>query len=206
MAVNNCINNRADSLTAVTNGLTVTLGATTLTPLAAGTAGIVTKTTAGVLGAIENTSNDGYLLISKADASNPIWAALTAGAGVSITRGANSISIASTATGMAWAAETGATKTIVVGHGYIANIGGGVAFALPATSAVGDLFEIAGQLGNWSITQAATQYIFLGTAETTPGVTGSITASDAKDCISAVCIEADKGWVIKSSVGNLSLA
>jgi hypothetical protein len=218
---NNAINNTAYSLTATTGGvtataggltataggLTVTAGDTTLTPLAAATAGLLTKTTTGVVGAIENTANDGYVLISKADASNPVWAGLTAGANITITPGANSISIAASGgSGMSWAAETGATKTIVVGEGYIANRAGGVAFALPATSSVGDLFEIAGMDGLWSITQAANQYIFLGSVETTVGAGGSITATDAKDCVSAVCIEADKGWVIKSSVGNLTLA
>jgi hypothetical protein len=212
--VNNGINNQAYSLTATTGGLTataggltVTAGTTTLTPLAAATAGMVTKTTTGVLGAIENTANDGYVLISKADASAPIWAGLTAGANITITPGANSISIASTGgSGMTWAAETGATKTIVVGNGYIANLAAGVAFALPAASAVGDIFEIAGMTGLWSITQGANQYIHLGSVVTTTGVGGSVTATDAKDSISAVCIEADKGWVIKSVIGNLTLA
>lgn len=212
--VNNSINNTAYSLTATTGGvtataggLTVTAGDTTLTPLAAATGGLITKSTTGVLGAVENTANDGYVLISKADASAPVWAGLTQGANVTITRGANSITIAAAGgSGMTWTAETGATKTIVVSNGYIANRAGGVAFALPATSAVGDIFEIAGQDGLWSITQAANQYIHLGSVATTTGAGGSVTATNAKDCVSVVCIEADLGWVIKSSVGNLTLA
>lgn len=205
MAVNNCINNQGDSLTAVTNGLTVTLGATTLTPIAAVSSGIVKISNTGVLSTLEDSvATDGQVLIS-ANAGVPAWASLTAGENIIITPGANSITIAASG-GLSFSEETG-DKTIVVNEGYIANKAvTALAFALPAASAVGDVFAIVGNGATmWTVSQAANQYIHLGNAVTTVGVAGGLAATHAKDCIEAVCIEADKGWVIRSAIGNITL-
>lgn len=170
------------ALTITNGGLTVTAGTVAFSALSWGTAcfnatGEISSQAPGVAGQV---------LTSNGAAALPTFQAPSGG--------------------MLWAAETNATKTIVVNSGYIANRGGGVAFALPATSAVGTTFAIAGQLGLWSITQAANQYILFGNTATTTGVAGSLTATNAQDCLFAVCIEADKGWVVTSSVGNLTLA
>lgn len=195
------------ALTITNGGLTVSAGSTTLSALAAVTAGIVTKTTTGVLGAIENTANDGYVLISKADASNPVWAGLTAGAGVTITPGANSISIAASA-GLSWNEAVADVAPMVVENGYIANKAGTTcSMALPASSAVGATMEVVGKgATGWIITQAANQRIFFGNAATTLGAAGTLASTDAHDCIELVCTTADLIWTVKSSVGNLTLA
>lgn len=199
------------ALTITDGGLTVTSGSTTLTPLAAGTAGVVTKSTTGVLGAIENTANDGYLLISKADASNPIWAGLTAGAGISVTPGANSITITNTSlSGLVWAEATADLAPMVVGYGYVANKAGTMlSAALPATAALGDTIEIVGKGATlWTITQGANQFINFGSTTTTVGTGGSITATNQNDAIALVCTTAgaSTGWTIKHAVGNLTIA
>ena len=99
---------------------------------------------------------------------------------------------------------TNATKTIVVNYEYGANRGGGVAFTLPATSPVGSKFTITGISGLWSLAQAASQYVNMGAFTTTIGVGGLLTATNARDSISCICIEADKGWNITSSMGNIN--
>ena len=193
------------ALTITDGGLTVTAGATTLTPLAAATAGIVTKTTAGVLGAIENTANDGYVLISKANASNPVWASLTQGANITITPGANSITIAAGAGGTAWAVDTTGTIALVAGNGYIINKVTLTTATLPATAAVGGTIEITGMgAGGWLIAQRANQMIYFGAYTTTTGIGGSLASTSDRDTIKMICIVADLEFQVISSIGNIT--
>lgn len=145
---------------------------------------------------------NGQLIIGSTG-NAPSAATLTAGANVTITNAAGSITIASG--GLTYAEETGANKTIVNNYEYGANRGGGVAFALPATAAAGTRFAITGIAGLWSITQAANQYIKYGNLNTTTGVGGSLTATDAGDCLMCTCIVADLGWRVTSSTGNITV-
>jgi len=107
--------------------------------------------------------------------------------------------------GLSYAEEVGATKTIVIDYEYGANRGGGVAFALPATAAIGTRFAITGIAGLWSITQAANQYVGFAALTTTVGVGGSLTATNAGDCLTCTCIVADLGWRVTSAVGNITI-
>ncbi len=149
-----------------------------------------TGTVMALLGPLTN----GQLIVGSTG-SIPVAASLTAGANITITPGAGTITIASTGN-MNWTAVTGATQTIAVNNAYIANRGGGVAFALPATSAVGDTFTIVGQLGTWSITQAAGQQINVGATATTLGATGTLTSAAATDSANFVCITANTIWQV----------
>lgn len=117
---------------------------------------------------------------------------VVAGAGITKT---NNI-ITSSGGGLTWSAATGATQAIAVSHGYIANRGGGVAFSLPATSSLGDVFTIVGLSGVWSITQGAGQQINIGAGATTVGVGGSITAAAATDSACFVCTVANLNWQV----------
>lgn len=101
---------------------------------------------------------------------------------------------------------TAATKTIVVNYTYGANRGGGVAFTLPPTATVGSHFTIIGIAGLWSVAQNALQYVKIGSTTSTIGVTGSITATNAADSVTFVCVVADTGWVATSSMGNITIA
>ena len=73
---------------------------------------MVVSGTTGIISHIENPTTNGQLLISKSDGTNPIWASLTAGANISITPGANSISIA--ASGVIGISEVTADTQLVV--------------------------------------------------------------------------------------------
>ena len=150
-------------------------------------------------------NTNGMLLIGSAGA-DPVAATLTQGSNITITNAAGSITIASTASGgFTYAEETGATKTIVNDYEYGANRGGGVAFALPASAAVGKRFAITGISGLWSVTQAANQYIAVGNTASTTGIGGSLTATNAGDCITCTCIVADLGWRVTSMMGNVTV-
>jgi len=155
-------------------------------------------------------ATDGKVLIGST-AGAPAAATLTAGAGISITNGSNSISIAATGAaggGLVWTDVTGATQTIVAGNGYLANRGGGVAFTLPAASTVGDVFVIAGVQGSWTLAQNANQQIKIGSSATSVGAGGSLASTNANDCIYAVAsnTSANSVWIVFNSMGNITVA
>lgn len=133
-------------------------------------------------------------------------ATITAGTGISVTAGANSITIASTATALTWSVIT-ADQTAAVNKGYICNKAGTLALALPASSAVGDIIEVTGinTATGWQITQAAGQQIFFGTSSTTLGATGTLTSSNIRDSIKMVCVVANTTWNVISSIGDITI-
>lgn len=195
------------ALTITAGGFTVTSGSTTLTPLAGTNGGVMVSSTAGVLSHVENPTTNGQLLISKSDGTDPIWASITAGAGISVTPGANSITIATTG-GVSWIEAIADVAPLIVNTGYITNKAGtACSMALPATSLVGDVIEVVGKgATGWIITQAATQYIVFGNQTTTVGVAGSLASTHQRDSLEMVCVEANKGWTLKSAIGNMTLA
>lgn len=102
---------------------------------------------------------------------------------------------------------TGASQTIVINNGYIANNAGGVAFTLPATAAVGTLFAIQGSgSGGWSIAQNANQILHVGSVASTAGVTGSVSSSNRYNSVIFVCIVSGLEWVtFGGPQGNLTI-
>jgi len=132
-------------------------------------------------------------------------ATITAGAGISVTPGANTITIAST-NGIAWTEVTGTSQAMAVDSGYIANNAGLVTLTLPATAAVGDRVRIAGKgAGGWKCAQNAGQTINFGNTATTVGTGGSIDSTNQYDALELLCITANTTWVTLSSVGNLNV-
>jgi len=136
-------------------------------------------------------------------------AILTAGTNISITGGANTITIAGTgAAGFSWSVIT-VNQTAVVNQGYITNKATTLVLLLPATAAIGDMIRVTGiqTAASWQITQNANQQIFFGTGSTTIGVGGSITATAIHDSIEMVCVVAgaSTNWNIISAIGNLTI-
>lgn len=130
------------------------------------------------------------------------------GAGIAITGSGDDITVTATITPflIAWSVITAATKTIVVNEGYFANRGAGVAFVLPATSAVGDVFYVSGiDAGGWSITQSAGQNIRIGNQISTTGGGGSLASTAIGDSVFCVCSVANTSWVVQSSMGNITI-
>ncbi len=133
-------------------------------------------------------------------------AVITAGAGISVTPGANTITIAATTAFFTW--QVVAVNTpIVTDNGYIANGAGTLTFSLPAVSVVGDEFAITGMNNatGWQVTQGAGQQIFIGLTNTTLGAGGSLTSSATRDSIQCVCIVANTTWQVISMVGNITI-
>ncbi len=150
---------------------------------------------------------DGQVLIG-ATGGSPIWASITAGSGITLTPGANSLTIASSGGGggMTWTEVTSGTQALAVANGYIMNNGGGVVGTLPAVAAVGDIIAIVGKnAGGWSIAQNAGQTIHFGIFDTTTGGGGSLSSSARYDCVEIICTTTNTDFVVRSSIGNLSV-
>ncbi len=147
---------------------------------------------------------DGQLLIGSTAAPNIRVATLTAGAGISITNGAGSITIASSGA-LVWTA-IGASQTLAVNNGYFCTGGAALSLLLPPVSAVGDEVEVSlDGSASFIITQGAGQQIRMGTSLTTLGAGGSIASNAQGDSLRLVCSVANLKWNVVSSIGNLTI-
>lgn len=134
-------------------------------------------------------------------------ATITAGTGITVTPGANTITIAASSAGFIWSTIT-ADQTAAINNGYICNKAGTLALALPAVSAVGSIIEVIGinNATGWRITQASGQQIFFGASSTTLGTGGSLASSATRDGIRIVCITANTTWqVTPAPMGNITV-
>jgi hypothetical protein len=108
--------------------------------------------------------------------------------------------------GLPWTDVTGTTQAMAVHNGYVADNAGLVTLTLPATAAFGSVIAVAGKgSGGWKIAQNASQSIHCGTGTTTTGTGGSISSTNANDCIFILCTTADTTFTMLHSVGNLTL-
>lgn len=105
-----------------------------------------------------------------------------------------------------WSVIT-ANQTAAVNNGYFCNKAGTLTLALPASSAVGDVIEVANinTATGTQITQAAGQQIFIGNTNTTSGAGGSLTSSATGDTLKLVCRTANTVWQVISMIGNWSI-
>jgi hypothetical protein len=165
---------------------------------------VLTTNASGVITPIVVTN--GQVVIGNT-AGAPLAATLTASTGISITNGANSITIASNGANP-WVDQTTASVTMAVNTGYTSDAGASlVTFTLPATSAIGDWVEINGKgSGGYTIAQAAGQAIHYGNLTSTVGVGGFLSSSNQWDCVRLRCVTANTTWTVVSSVGNLTVA
>lgn len=96
--------------------------------------------------------------------------------------------------------------TMAANNGYVVDDGASlVTLALPAVAAFGSRFEIVGKgSGGWTITEAAGQTIYYGTSTCTT-TTGSLSSTQTYDCVELICVTANTTFVVKSSIGNLTV-
>jgi hypothetical protein len=195
-----------NSINSTASVFDVSVGDLTVANLGGTYGGVVLATAStGVIAHVENSTTAGQLLISKADGSNPIWASITPGTGISVTPGSNSITIAAT-TAMSWSAKTTSFSMVAL-NGYIANHASVLVVAtLPSTATVGDIFEITNiGVAGFKVAQNALQYIYFGLNKTTIGTGGSLSSSNLGDSLRFICTVTDVGFQMLSAIGNIAL-
>lgn len=144
--------------------------------------------------AFTSPMTNGELLIGSTS-NAPVLTTITAGTGISVTNGAGSITIASTATGLNWSTVT-TNQTMGANDGYFANSGSQLQFLLPTTAAEGSELAIAGiNTGGWQITQNANQSIIIGSSVSSTGTGGSVSSAHGNDSILLVCSVANLQWI-----------
>lgn len=131
---------------------------------------------------------------------------IVGGAGISTSGAGNTVTITATGAGYTWNTVAGISQALVKDNGYInANVAL-TTFTLPATAAVGDTFQIAGQgAGGWSIAQNAGQTIHVSGVSSTVGVLGTVSSNNRRDCIELVCTVVDTEFTAVDFVGTLTV-
>lgn len=177
------------------NALLYASSSNTVTGLAAVNNSVLTTGSGGV--PTWAALGDGQLIIGSGSGA-PIAATLTAGTNISITNGANSITINSTATSLAWTTDATGSITIAVNNGYVCGNATLTTAALPATAPLGSVVAIEGLgAGGWALAANTGQTIQVGTASSTSG--GTVTSAAATDNIYLVCIVANTIWRMTST-------
>lgn len=131
---------------------------------------------------------------------------ITAGTGISVTNAANSITIASTGIGsLNWNDVSGTTQAAAVNQGYIISNASQTTVTLPATSAEGSVFAIAGKgVGGWIMQANTGQVIHSGSSATSSA--GSLTSTNQWDSVTIVCVTANTTFSVIASQGILTVA
>jgi trimeric autotransporter adhesin len=152
-------------------------------------------------------ATNGQLPIGSTGA-DPVLATLSAGAGISISNGAGSITISNTGAGFTWFDVTGGSATLAAESGYIADKSTLTTFTMPTNNAIGDTIKIVGKgTGLWKIVYTTGQNIVFGSSTSTT-TTGNISSTNAGDCIEMVCTTASASapiFTVVSSIGSPSI-
>jgi hypothetical protein len=179
-------------------------GANTVTGLATANSSVLVTNSSGVP-AWSGAMTNGQIIIGSTTAT-PTAATITAGAGISVTNGAASITIASTGAGYTWNDITGTSATMVVQNAYVSDNAGLVTLTLPTTAAFGSTILVVGKgAGGWTVAQNSGQSITAGSSTTTSGATGSLSSTNAKDFIQLACTTANTGWTVIGMQGNITV-
>lgn len=149
---------------------------------------------------------DGQIVIGATGLA-PMANTLTAGPGIAITNGPNSITI-STGGFLPWLNVTTPTQLMAANTAYVCNcVSSSITFSLPVSASIGQEFQIVGNSSmGWSIAQNASQTIHFGNVNSTTGATGSVASSLRYDGIIFVCTVVNTDFVVYDAVGNLTVA
>ncbi len=154
---------------------------------------------------VGKVTTDGQLLIGATAAPNIRVATLTAGAGISVTNGAGSITITNTGSAFPWS-TVAINTSLSVNSGYISNGGALLTHTLPGTAAIGDMIEILGiGAGLFKVAQPAGVTVHFGGSSTTTGAGGSLTSLNQYDTILLKCVIADTDWSVTAASSNFTV-
>jgi hypothetical protein len=198
--------NGAAGRVVIAKNLTVSTGNIIFTPLTTARASTVRASPTGTLAALVDPAVDGQVMISSS-VGVATWASITAGAGITLTPGHNSLQISSVGGGFTWNEVLLNTVALAADNGYILENVGLTTASLPALCPVGDTIRIVGTTaGLFRITQGLGQSIKIGSTSTTPGVAGALDSTAIYDVLELLCVVANTTFVVLSSVGNFTVS
>lgn len=169
-----------------------------------------TSTTECAIGGINGVSLGNTATVVTMGGTDPDklgTAVITAGTGVTITPSANTITISASASGTTWYDVISGSATLAASSGYVINNAGATTLTLPTSASLGDTIQIVGRQGIWAIIYGVGQYIKFGTQDTTI-TSGQLSATDASDCVTLVCIIPSVTtpiFAVTSSIGNITV-
>ena len=142
---------------------------------------------------------DGQVLIGSS-AGVPVLGTISAGAGISVTNGNNSITIAATAS-VAWIDALSTPVAVVAESGYLADTGAvKTVFNLPIAPAFGSVVRVSGfSAGGWIINAGAGDTIQIGSVNA-PNSVSSANQFDAIELLYAGA--ANAMWIYQDGVSN----
>jgi hypothetical protein len=194
---------------ATTDG-TVYYDGTRLVTTATGTSGqVLTSNGAGVAPTYQAVPSTTLTFDADSGSATPSSNIITfSGAGtVSTSASGSTVTITGSASVFPWTVVTGASASMAVNNGYIANNGGTCVLTLPATAAVGSIIRVTGINNNtgWKIAQNSGQIIHFGDSDTTTGATGFLASSLTRDSVELVCVITNTDWNVLSVQGNVQV-
>lgn len=146
-------------------------------------------------------ATDGQLIIGST-AGVPAATTLTAGSGINISNGSNSITISASGSGFAWT-DQGSSTVMVAESGYFATAA--VTLTLPASPSQGDTVRVIVDNASTCIVAANTgQTIRFGT--TTSTVAGTFTNTARGDSMTLTYRTADTTWLVYAAQGTWGAA
>lgn len=164
--------------------------------LATANQGVLTTGTTGIP-VITAIATNGQLIIGST-AGAPAAATLSAGTGISITNGANSITIAATGSEMTWTDEA-ISFAAAVGNGYF--ITANATATMPAGSQGNVIaFAVDAAATTLTVQAAAGQIIRIGSAVS--AATGTAANNARGDSVTFVYRSSDTAWIATSIIGT----
>jgi hypothetical protein len=150
-----------------------------------------------------------YVCTTTGSSTTAVWTksiTLTAGSGITIAQGGNTITISTSGSAMTWNEVVGTSASMTTNNGYVSNNAGLVTLTLPTTASFGDTLEIIGKgAGGWIIAQGASQQIVVGNASSTAGAGGSVASTNRRDSTQLVCTTANTVWTVRGAPQSAGL-
>lgn len=182
--------------TTTINQILYSSAANTVAGLATANNGVLTTGTTGIP-VITALAADGQLIIGSSIGA-PAAATITAGAGITVTNGHNSITIAAAAGGMTWT-DTSGIFTAASNNGYM--LSGASTPTLPAAPALGDvIIFICDTASTVTVTANAGQRIRIGTSQS--AVAGTAASSTQGNALTVRYRASDTTWITQATMGT----
>lgn len=148
----------------------------------------LSPTIAGDLTVVAPTTGQVYLPCFKAETSNSGF--FFGGSGI----------LLSGSSAFPWTVEGAGPVSMAVNNGYMTASGGTIILNLPAVAAIGDIIRITNLSGNFQVVCGGGQDIQFGNDLATT----SITSTAVGDSLEIICFNANVGFQVLSSMGNLT--